>query len=599
METAAEVRGATAEVGCLYGGEFWGATARGEAQIKVDKAQASVARQILHIRATAEAEGALTELGWTATSVTAWTQRMLFWWRLGRSKSALLQKLEWQSAQPDETHPTDEDAVSEYDWWRVTRREVAHLMERTKMSDVKLRALPRDEFRRLIANAAFRMEYSARRATMLDRARLKNYADIIETKKLRNPEMCARHGWKALRAEYVTHISSAYHGRMLAMARLGLLAVEEETGRWKGVAKEERFCAHCPNVLGSTKHFLRECRKLQNDPVPLWGEAPEIKNPTAGPWWRLVARKLEKRWREKCAVDAKVTIDEATLRALIEEVGDIDDELNAELTDVSRLRDKPAFLDPGSEPPADLHAEIFTDGSGKSDGTSKDAGWGVWGVIFDAATGDVENIVTACGPVVTVENSDEYIGAEKKTNMTGELCGIYFALQEIAQMPRGAKVLLRFDCIPAVMIAAGIFKPKTNRELARRVQELWRRVTVDAGVVLIGMHAKGHSKIYGNTKADAMADRGREASQASVLYRTVAEFGGALRFAGTYYPGAGDCGKDSELERKYAGKRRARKKRNLRAHENGEMRAIQRHLRQLGITGERAAEIVATIKEGQ
>ena len=183
--------------------------------------------------------------------------------------------------------------------------------------------------------------------------------------------------------------------------------------------------------------------------------------------------------------------------------------------------------------------------------------------------------------------------------MTGELCGIYFALQEIAQMPRGAKVLLRFDCIPAVMIAAGIFKPKTNRELARRVQELWRRVTVDAGVVLIGMHAKGHSKIYGNTKADAMADRGREASQASVLYRTVAEFGGALRFAGTYYPGAGDCGKDSELERKYAGKRRARKKRNLRAHENGEMRAIQRHLRQLGITGERAAEIVATIKEGQ
>ena len=69
-----------------------------------------------------------------------------------------------------------------------------------------------------------------------------------------------------------------------------------------------------------------------------------------------------------------------------------------------------------------------------------------------------------------------------------------------------------------------------------------------------------------------------------------------MRFAELYH--SGDCGLDSDLERKYAGKRKATKKRKFEKSEDAHKRAIQNHLRQLGCRGDKAARIIATIDEG-
>ena len=69
----------------------------------------------------------------------AWQQRLLFWWRLGRTKSSLLKTLEWQSAATAQ----DLDRTSDYNWFRVTRDEVHRLVRDTGLTAAALRALPR------------------------------------------------------------------------------------------------------------------------------------------------------------------------------------------------------------------------------------------------------------------------------------------------------------------------------------------------------------------------------------------------------------------------------------------------------------------------
>ena len=44
-------------------------------------------------------------------------------------------------------------------------------------------------------------------------------------------------------APYLPYVDSKYHVRLLAMARLGLLPIEMEEGRWRGIRREERLCA--------------------------------------------------------------------------------------------------------------------------------------------------------------------------------------------------------------------------------------------------------------------------------------------------------------------------------------------------------------------
>ena len=107
------------------------------------------------------------------------------------------------------------------------------------------------------------------------------------------------------------------------------------------------------------------------------------------------------------------------------------------------------------------------------------------------------------------------------------------------------------------------------------------------------MHAKGHSGIYGNTRADALADTGAEVALPVYSYLTPRDLGGSVRFSERYTPG--DCGHDADLERKYAGKKRSKKSRTAQGVEDGHTRAIRNHLRHLGIHGANASRILAHI----
>ena len=197
------------------------------------------------------------------------------------------------------------------------------------------------------------------------------------------------------------------------------------------------------------------------------------------------------------------------------------------------------------------------------------------------ATG-VTQIIEAKGRVSTCSGDNEYLGAERGTNMTGELTGIYKALQEFQNtVPRGARVLLRYDCIPALMLASGIWKTHLNKALVEAVHDLWRVVLQKYEVFC--MHAKGHSRIFGNTRADALADKGAELALELYEYRTVDELGGPVRFAEKYTPG--DCGRECDLEKKYVGKKRARRVTKLHETRRAERhwKAIEGHLRHIGL----------------
>ena len=211
---------------------------------------------------------------------------------------------------------------------------------------------------------------------------------------------------------------------------------------------------------------------------------------------------------------------------------------------------------------------------------------------MDAATGMPTGTLDAEGPVDTLETESGKIEPEH-TNMTGELWGLMVAFREIQTLAPGSVVLVRFDCIPAVMLAVGSYRPHRNAELVHAVHQLYLDIRSKYNVYF--MHAKGHSGIFGNTRADALADTGAELDVPVYRYLTPSELGGAVRISERYV--CADCGAEADLERKYAGKRRARKTRTAQGVENGHTRAIRNHLRHLGIQGTQAAAILANIVE--
>ena len=60
------------------------------------------------------------------------------------------------------------------------------------------------------------------------------------------------------------------------MARLGLLPIEIEEGRWHGIPREERKCKLGCNTIGDMGHFLRECFALNVDRIPALDRVPII-----------------------------------------------------------------------------------------------------------------------------------------------------------------------------------------------------------------------------------------------------------------------------------------------------------------------------------
>ena len=118
----------------------------------------------------------------------------------------------------------------------------------------------------------------------------------------------ARTRWPG--APYLQYVDNRYHVRLLAMARLGLLPLEIETGRWAGVPRHTRLCTFGCNEVGDLAHFLCGCQAITAEKVislNRYGSASLAANRLR--FWRETARTVECRWRQRTQL-LRATTDE-------------------------------------------------------------------------------------------------------------------------------------------------------------------------------------------------------------------------------------------------------------------------------------------------
>ena len=92
------------------------------------------------------------------------------------------------------------------------------------------------------------------------------------------------------------------------MARLGLLPLEIEEGRWHGIPREERLCKFGCGAVGDLRHFLNCCSPLTvGDVGALNRYSAEAEDSGSRLFlWRAKARGLERRWRERAKLVARL-----------------------------------------------------------------------------------------------------------------------------------------------------------------------------------------------------------------------------------------------------------------------------------------------------
>ena len=190
---------------------------------------------------------------------------------------------------------------------------------------------------------------------------------------------------------------------------------------------------------------------------------------------------------------------------------------------------------------------------------------------------------------------DNFIGAQKASNMTGELTGLYKAFCEVQNLPSGSVCLIRPDCIPAVMLAVGAYQATRNTELVTLVHKKWLEISACYSVQF--MHAKGHSDIHGNIRADALADKGAKVEKDEYTYRDVVDLGGVVRFSQLYH--AADSGRDCDMEKKYAGKKRIKKLTVFTKATENRLDTVRKQLRTCGIEANKVAKIMTDINEAR
>ena len=152
VSVVADVREATAEAEILYGAEFTGGTGT-KLLDAASTNQVEIAKEILGLRASIDNAGALTEIGWTDVETKATKARLLFWWRLGRTDSALMRKLE-QQAHLQQTQKIKNEIPSAYNWWRVTDNLVQRVANLAQTTPEMLRTMYKNRFRRAIGVAS-------------------------------------------------------------------------------------------------------------------------------------------------------------------------------------------------------------------------------------------------------------------------------------------------------------------------------------------------------------------------------------------------------------------------------------------------------------
>ena len=178
VSVVATVRDATAEAGILYGAEFTGGTGTTILAAAAQR-QVEMAKEILGLRASAENVGAMLELGWMGIESKAKRARLMFWWRLGRTESALMQQLEKQAHE----HKLGAEQItksSQYNWWRATDDLVEHMASISGYPADTLRAMSKQKFRRVINHILWREEFDRRVEQCQSSTRLESYVAELQ-----------------------------------------------------------------------------------------------------------------------------------------------------------------------------------------------------------------------------------------------------------------------------------------------------------------------------------------------------------------------------------------------------------------------------------
>ena len=160
--------------------------------------------------------------------------------------------------------------------------------------------MSKDAFRYLISAYLWQQEFEHRLAACKANARLEFItteltqlaAEDLRTKKQRTR-------WPG--APYISFVDSKFHARLLAMTRLGLLPIQIEVGRWRGVPREQRLCCLGCGKIEDTDHFLNGCAYIETKPIDSLNRYTQNRDAKANPlkYWRDIARRLECRWRER------------------------------------------------------------------------------------------------------------------------------------------------------------------------------------------------------------------------------------------------------------------------------------------------------------
>ena len=256
------------------------------------------AREILGQRKNAEATGVLIELGWTDITNKATLARLMLWWKMPKSDSPLLRGME-AHANAMYAERTG-NSFSPYNWWHHTHALLNWLSSRTGLTSAAMRYLPRDTFRTIVQQELWQAEFGRRWVECALSERLETLGEEVAT--LTAKDFWTRTQWPG--APYQEVVDDRYHVRMLAKARLGLLPIEIETGRWLNppTARDQRWCALGCAQVGDLRHFCYGCEPLRTcdhiDSVyAIHTNGQERKIPPAQ--WRGIATRLAIRWRER------------------------------------------------------------------------------------------------------------------------------------------------------------------------------------------------------------------------------------------------------------------------------------------------------------
>ena len=103
---------------------------------------------------------------------------------------------------------------------------------------------------RLIEDSEMRLFHQSQRLEMQDMSRLLIYNQIKNDFKLE---------------QYVTNIDNRKLRGLLARARMGTLPISVETGRYRGIPRDERLCMMCDDrVVEDEPHLLLHCSKYDD-----------------------------------------------------------------------------------------------------------------------------------------------------------------------------------------------------------------------------------------------------------------------------------------------------------------------------------------------